>query len=396
MTRLLAYTETYARGGGNRYMVDCANALAPSFSEVMIATNKSGIFPEDIAHLSCPATTRQVSILTRASIQRHISWLPTTLRRMFLALLVLMEPFFFLSNMLCFAFLIRRYKPSCILSCNGGYPAAQSCLAMIVAAKLCRVKSMLSIVSMPTPRRRYTYYYEKCVDRLVWRAADAVIVNASAIAKALTTLRDMPTDAAHIVYNSIADIPSPPRVRAATEILTLGCVARLDAMKGVFFLFDAFAELAKEFPNLRLVLAGDGDASAELKKRCTQHGLEARVDFLGHYSGDIAALLASFDIYVFPSLWEGFPYSIVEAMRSGCAIIATRVGGIPEAIENEKEGLLIVPASTADITSALRRLIPDEALRNRLGKGAYQRFTQHFSLQAMQTQLREVMNKTVT
>lgn len=396
MMRLLVYTETYARGGGNRYMVDSVNALAPSFSEVIVTTNKGGIFPEDIGHLTCTAPTKQVSILTRASISYHLSHLPATIRQLLLTLLILMEPFFFLLNMLCFSSLIRRYRPSCVLSCNGGYPAAQSCLSMVVAAKLCRIKTMLSIVSMPTPRRRYAYYYEKLIDRLVWRSTDAVIVNAAAIAQALATLHNLPADTAHIVYNSIEDVPIPLRAIAMRGTITLGCVARLDAMKGVFFLLDAFTELAAEFPNLRLVLAGDGDSSAALRQRCAQRGLEARVDFLGHYSGNIAALLASFDIYVFPSLWEGFPYSIVEAMRSGCAIIATRVGGIPEAIEHEKEGLLIAPASTPEITSALRRMILDEALRHRLGASAQHRFKTHFSLQAMQTQLREVMNKTVT
>ena len=117
----------------------------------------------------------------------------------------------------------------------------------------------------------------------------------------------------------------------------------MDVAKGALLLFDAFAHLAKRHPGLRLVLAGHGDASAELARRTEALGLQNQVQLLGHYDGGIDLLLTTFDLYVFPSLLEGFPYSIIESMRAGRTIIATNVGGIPEAIMDGKDGLLIEP-----------------------------------------------------
>ena len=152
----------------------------------------------------------------------------------------------------------------------------------------------------------------------------------------------------------------------------------------------AFAYLAKTHPEIHLVLAGHGNASAELAKRTKILGLQNQVQLLGHYDGDVSSLLNTFDIYVFPSLWEGFPYSVVEALRSACVIVATRVGGIPEAVTDGVEGLLIAPGNRDEIISAIERLLANRELRQALSKNARLKFEKDLTLSKMHIRVREV------
>jgi glycosyltransferase involved in cell wall biosynthesis len=217
-----------------------------------------------------------------------------------------------------------------------------------------------------------------------------VIVNAQAISLSLQTLRGMPPGRADVLHNGLEDAPPAEAARRAGR-LQLGCVARLDRLKGVLDLLEAFASLAAAFPQLDLILAGEGDVSGQMRQRVRELGLQERVRFLGHYSGDIATLLASFDIYAFPSLWEGFPYSILEAMRAGCPIVATRVGGIPEAIRDRSEGLLVAPAEPVAMAAAIAELAQDSALRQTLGHNARLAFDRQFSLSRMHASTRALL-----
>lgn len=390
MKKLLVFTEVYNPGGGNRYMTDLVNGISKNYEEVHIATNRGGLYPEDAQRLKQPFASRSVGFVTRSLLGNYIRAWPLPIRNAIASPLVLLEPLFFLFNVLLFWQLLRHLKPSRILSCNGGYPAAAACLAMVVAARLSGLPVALSIVSVPTARRPFLRLYEKFIDRLVWRAVDLVIVNAQAIADFLRAIRDMPPGKVAVIYNGLEEKPGLVSSGKGGGRVVIGCIARMDVAKGALVLFDAFAALARLRPELRLVLAGHGDASAELARCIESFGLQGRVEMLGHYEGDVDALLSTFDLYVFPSLWEGFPYSIVEAMRAGATIIATRVGGIPEAITDGKEGLLVEPGSRDAIVAALERLLDDPHLRRFLGRNARLKYEDSLSLDKMHLRVREV------
>lgn len=394
MSSLLVFTESYARGGGNRYVVDLTNALTGEFTDISVFTNPGGLFPEDRARLDAKAETRTISVVTRAGIAQKLSGLSGSMRRLIVLGLVIAEPFLLLWNVLRFTWLLRGTRPDCVLSCNGGYPASQACLCMVMAAHLAGIPGVLSIVSTPTPRRRGLRFYDKFVDTLVWKSAGRVIVNARMIAETLEREHDPVTCPVSVIYNGVDDVALPSAAKKGNGPV-LGYVARLDRAKGIFVLLDAFTEIARRYPNLKLVLAGDGPAMVEVKSLISARGLENRVDLLGHYAGDIAELLSGFDVFVFPSLWEGFPYSVVEAMRSGRAIVATRVGGIPEAITDEKEGLLIDPGSGDDLVAAITRLADDDKLGARLGQNARKRFEDEFSVSEMHKLTRKLIRDTM-
>lgn len=380
MKRLLVFTENYVRGGGNRYLVDTVNALSGSFNEVVIAGNPNSLFSEDRARLRVSFSWLPVHILTQGRLMQGAKAWPRPLKVIpWLAALVL-APVLSLYNLIVCLRLIGKTEPSMVLGCNGGYPGGRSVLAMLVAARCLNVPAVLSVVSVPMPRSTIGLY-GRITDSLVGRAASAVIVNAEAVADGLRSLRGFPAEKIRIVHNGLEDKVSSRREVSAE--LRVGCVSRLDKEKGVLYLLEAFSLLASAHPALRLVMVGQGDVSDILARRVNELALNERVDLVGYYDGDIGVALAEIDIYVFPSLHEGFPYSILEAMRAGCAIVATSVGGIPEAISNEREGLLVEPASAQALADAMARLIADEELRTRLGSAARARFVKEFSLKAM-------------
>ncbi len=143
-------------------------------------------------------------------------------------------------------------------------------------------------------------------------------------------------------------------------------VAQLIPEKGLQHLIEAFALLKKRPSDLNsfLVIAGEGPFQEELSKRANAHGLEKNVHFLGRRS-DVSDLVAASQIVAVPSVWnEGFGLIVAEAMASGRPVIASRVGGIPELIENGVSGILVEPADTAALAEGLVQVLekPDYAI----------------------------------
>ena len=390
MNKLLVFTENYVRGGGNRYMIDLVNALQEQYREILIFSNKGGIFSEDIFRLYRPALLGNSFFITRGSVVNSIQNFPIVLRKLISTSLIVLEPIFLICNIALFMVLLLKVKPTHILACNGGYPAAQACLAMVIAAWLIKIPVVLSICSMPSPRRVTLWLYDKFLDKLVWAGVNLIVTNAKAISEALLIQREALPNKLKIIYNGLDDVSTFQAPKIDRDEFIIGCVARMDVSKGVFYLLDAFSILVRMNPNMRLVLVGHGNASEQLAKQIKFLGLENKVELAGHYNGDINALLSTFNVFVFPSLWEGFPYSIIEALRSGCVIVSTDVGGIPEAITDRVEGLLINPRSRDDIVSALQELISNQKLCNTLSKNARKKFESKLTLSKMHNNVRKI------
>ena len=374
--RLLVFTENYARGGGNRYCVDLINGLANSYDEILLAANQDGIFPEDLARLPSNARVAAANFLTRSRARHALRNINKLVRAPWLLLLSVAEPLLFQRNVRLMRRYIRAHQPDAVLGCNGGYPAARATLATMVAAHQCGVPAVMSVVSMPTRRRKNAAAYDKLIDAKVWDSVRLVIVNAHAIAEALTTQHDMPAKLGTIIYNGLPDAPYHADRRVGTDI---GFVARLDRAKGVLVLLEAFKQIAFRWPALRLRLIGQGDATDSSRERARQLGVEDRVVMSG-FTDDTTGLLESFRIYAFPSFHEGLPYSILEAMRAGCAIVSTAVGGIPEILRDGVEGKLVPPRDVAALSSAMDGLLSDEQESRRLGQGARARFERNYLL----------------
>jgi glycosyltransferase involved in cell wall biosynthesis len=188
-----------------------------------------------------------------------------------------------------------------------------------------------------------------------------------------------------VVPNSVPlAAPGDLRLEIAGRILFLG---RLETGKGVFELLSAGARLAADFPALRLVFGGEGDADG-LRRRAAELGIAGQVELLG-WVGPLErdAELAKASVFCLPSHAEGLPMSLLEAMAAGKAAVATDVGGIPEVVRDGENGLLVPANDDARLAAALARLLGDAAARARMGQCARATIEQHYSTEVACGQL---------
>jgi glycosyltransferase involved in cell wall biosynthesis len=160
-------------------------------------------------------------------------------------------------------------------------------------------------------------------------------------------------------------------------------VGRLCDVKGQRELIDAIALL----PGTRAVLVGadlelGGAYERALRDHADELGVTDRVVFAG-YRGDAARVVAAADVVALPSWTEGLPLVVLEAMALGRPVVATAVGGTPELVADGETGLLVPPRDVAALTAALKRVLDDEGLRNRLGEAGKRRVAERFSSEAM-------------
>jgi glycosyltransferase involved in cell wall biosynthesis len=165
--------------------------------------------------------------------------------------------------------------------------------------------------------------------------------------------------------------PMPPREELRRELELEGQVlvfaGRLGPQKAVGSLLAAL----KGVDGATLVVAGDGPERRALERRAGELGLAGRVRFLGSVSREtVLRLFGAADASVLPSAWENFPHTVVEALAVGCPVVATSVGGVPEVVRDGENGLLVAPADPGALADALRRVLSDERLRQRLAAAA--------------------------
>ena len=174
-----------------------------------------------------------------------------------------------------------------------------------------------------------------------------------------------------------APVPDPALraglVRGRPEYVVL-TPARLHPQKGHAYLLAAAALV----PDATFVLAGDGPLRVELERSARELGIADRCVLLGERH-DVPALLAASDLFVLPSLYEGLPVSVLEAMAACRPIVATGVGGTDEAVMHERTGLLVPPRDPASLAAAIRRLRADPALAQRLAQAGRERVEHEFS-----------------
>ena len=186
-------------------------------------------------------------------------------------------------------------------------------------------------------------------------------------------------------------IPSPANgagadVRAELGIEpgapVLGVVCELRAQKALEVLFEAAALLLAEFPTLKVLVAGDGPERARLEEGARRLGVADTVLFLG-IRRDVPAVLAAVDVAVLSSDYEGSPLSVMEYMAAAKPVVSTRVGGVPELVQEDVHGLLVEPRDPEALAEAVARLLRDPALAKRLGTEGRKRQQREFSLEAM-------------
>ncbi|HHK40845.1 MAG TPA: colanic acid biosynthesis glycosyltransferase WcaL [Planctomycetaceae bacterium] len=173
---------------------------------------------------------------------------------------------------------------------------------------------------------------------------------------------------------------SPATAARDHKALNVLCVGRLDGAKGIHLLLRAVARLQGDMGQLRLTLVGDGEERASLLAFADSLGVGDRVEFAGAVNQDnILPYYQRADVFCLPSFAEGVPVVLMEAMAMEIPCVASRITGIPELIEDGKDGVLFTAADVDSLTAALRRLLEAPELRKAIGKAARQKVVAHYN-----------------
>ena len=167
-----------------------------------------------------------------------------------------------------------------------------------------------------------------------------------------------------------------------SETCLMGTIGRLTPVKGIPYLLQAARILLRHGMKVKVLLVGDGSIRPDLVTQTRDLGISAHVVFLGHRE-DTDALLQAMDIFVLPSLSEGIPMALLEAMAASRPIVASRVGGIPEIIEDGVDGYLVEPMDVDNLAERCRRLIESPDAARKMSEQGRKRVEREFSATAM-------------
>jgi glycosyltransferase involved in cell wall biosynthesis len=172
----------------------------------------------------------------------------------------------------------------------------------------------------------------------------------------------------------------------------IGIVSKLWEGKGHDLLIRAFKDIRKEKPQARLVIVGEGYLMEPLKDMVHQAGLSDVVIFTGFHE-DVAQLIATFDVAVLPSYFEGMGRVLLEAMAMEKPVVGTAVGGIPDLIEQGLNGYLVSPGSEKELASAVLKILNDKGLALKMGQAGRMKMTDRFSAESMVRSIEKVYSE---
>ena len=176
--------------------------------------------------------------------------------------------------------------------------------------------------------------------------------------------------------------------------LIITCVANLRPPKGHEYLIRALHELKGEGPDFLTLFVGDGPLRGKLEELVRELGLKEQIRFLGFKDREeIPRILAITDIFVLPSLWEGLPTAIIEAMAAGCPIVASNVAGTPEVVVDGETGFLVPPRDPRALAEKIKLLLQDKTLREKMGRAGIERVKQHFTIERMVREYEDLYRK---
>lgn len=228
-------------------------------------------------------------------------------------------------------------------------------------------------------------------ERVLARFTDRIITVSDALRDELMRREKIPPGQITTIYNGIRpeDFAAAPRSDYLYECAGIspgkkivGTVARLAPQKGVSNFIRAAALLAPQSPDTLFLIIGDGPLRCALEREAGGLGLDGRVLFLGERQ-DISSIMPCLDLFVLPSVTEGMPLTVLEAMAAARPVVATRVGGIPEIIADGVHGLLVSPGDIKGLAAAIGRLTANAGLSGALGTAGRMRVARHFTVELM-------------
>jgi glycosyltransferase involved in cell wall biosynthesis len=274
-----------------------------------------------------------------------------------------------------FARQLRRWAPD-VFHAHLSSPSA--CRYALIAAKLAGLPVVATVqLYLPIRGVRATY-----PQRLLSLSVNRYIAVSEEVARRMRGLCVNASRRIRVVYNGVpieefGEDPDGP-ARDAGSRPTVLAVARLHPQKGLSYLLQA----ATLLPDVRFLVAGDGSERSALEQQARDLRLGDRVEFLGQRD-DVPTLLRQADVFVLPSLYEGLPVSVLEAMAAGTPVVATAVGGTDEAVVAGETGILVPPGDPEALAKALREILSNPPLARKFVAAAKARVRSTFSAEAV-------------
>jgi glycosyltransferase involved in cell wall biosynthesis len=279
-------------------------------------------------------------------------------------------------TLLCLYRLISKHRIDIV---NIHYPS-EYYVYFGVLKRLCRFKLVLSIHGadvFPNGNKLASYSW---AFRFLMRSADLLVTPSQGMLEDTLTIFPELRTRAQFIHNGLNvedfELGALPQKAGSNSIL---CVAMHSHRKAIDVLIKAFEALHRTHPDLHLVLAGDGPLRNKLEQLGRDLGVYDRVRFLGIQTREeIKALMRQCAVFVLPSRAEPFGIAILEALASGKPVVATAVGGIPEIIQHGVTGLLVEPDNPQALSEAIKAVLNDQALANRLAQNGHNHVLQQF------------------
>ena len=223
-------------------------------------------------------------------------------------------------------------------------------------------------------------FYQRAIDRALAGRTDLGVAVSDSTRDFMVRFRSLPAEKIRVVYNGapLEEFipPGLERVRAERARLGLregepvvGAVGRMDEQKGMTYLLQAAARILRRRPDVRFVLAGDGHLLERHREEARALGIAERTVFAG-FCEDVPALQSVLDIQAFPSIYEGTPLTVFEAMAMGRVIASTTVDGLAEVLRHRENALLVPPRDPDALAGAVLELLADPGLAGRLAAQA--------------------------
>lgn len=261
-----------------------------------------------------------------------------------------------------------------------------------LASKLAPVKLVATAHGWITNSRKARFYH--LLQKLALRSFDQVIAVSEPIA---AELRRCGVKRLIKIANAV-ELPSAAaesdlrrQLGLAPQAQLIGTVGRLSPEKGLHHLLEAAVKLSADLPEALFLIVGDGPARTELEALSASLGLSGRVIFHG-YCADVAQVYPALDLFVLPSLTEGMPMALLEALSYGVPVVATRVGEVP-ALLGDGRGRLVSPGRPEELAQAISGLLADPAAARAMAGRARQHLAEHYSLEAWRKQIEGVYEK---
>ena len=230
------------------------------------------------------------------------------------------------------------------------------------------------------------------VDEKVRRAKFVACISKFARSQAMVFAPQEHWGKLHVVHCGVSPELFTP-VRHEGPGARLLFVGRLAAVKGLPMLLDAVARLAKERPGLTLRVAGDGPDRSKLEVQAKRLGIARNVEFLGYQSqAQVRGLLQQTDAFVMASFAEGVPVVLMEAMAAGVPVVATRIAGVPELVDDCASGYLVPPGDVAALADKVALLLDDAEMRNRFGAAGRAKVESEFNIATEAERLCRIMS----